>query len=175
MAWPHSIMQVLTDGSERSNGLIPPLWLPSTAKWCLQPPSSSARDALQSQLRLILGLVFALQVLLSPSQHYIVYILQAQDSSTEVQHTHTKLLNTHLVPLGMTLTSFCFFFFPKKKKHKKKPKQKKTQTKKTQPNNQPKKKKPTTLNGHRNILIGGNIYNMKLLDWFLVLFFSVIL
>lgn len=141
MAWPHSIMQVLTYGSERSNGLIPPPCdppaLPSDAS-NLHGKSYSARDALQSQLRVILGLVFALQVLLSPSQHYIIYILQARDSSTEMQHTHKTTQHTFSTTWNNLNIISLFLFFSKQKKK--------------------------TLNGHRNILIGGNIYNIKHLD-----------
>lgn len=68
------------------------------------------------QLRVFLCLLFALQVLLLPKQHYIIYILQAQDSLIQMQHTY-KLVNIHLVPLEMRpLTSFFSFFFQKNSK-----------------------------------------------------------
>lgn len=115
-------MQVLTYGSERSNGLIPPPWgppaLPSDAS-DLHGKSYSARDALQSQLRVIPGLVFAFQVLLSPSQHYIVYILQARDSSTEMQHTHKTTQHTFSTTWNdLNIISFFIFFLKEKKNSK---------------------------------------------------------
>lgn len=152
MAWPHSITQVLTQGSERSNGWIPPPVTPSTAKWChnLHGKPCRARDALHiSSGQFWAWFCITSATLTQPAP--IISILQARDSSTEMQHTHNT--TQHTFSTTWNNLNIIAFFFPQKNK----------------------KINKQTFNGHKSILIGRNIYNMKLLDWFLVLFFSVIL
>lgn len=116
MAWPHSITQVLTYGSERSSGWIPPPRAPSTAKWCHKSRENPAVPGMP--FRVSWGYFWAWFGIASatPTQPApVISILQARDSSTEMQHTHNT--TQHTFSTTWNNLDIIFLFSSKKKKN----------------------------------------------------------